>query len=516
MFVKKHNVIFLLINNRKKYKLYLNKLKETKEKMLFNSYVFILLFLPITLIVYFLLGRLKYKSIQKAFLIMTSIYFYAYFNLKYVFIILISILGNYLLSICFRKINSRYLRKAIFTIGIVANIGVLFYYKYYNFFIDNINILYRTDYNLHHLILPLGISFFTFQQLSYIVDCYKNKCPHYHILDYALFVSFFPQLIAGPIVLHTEMVPQFADEFRKRFNYDNFAKGITAFTIGLAKKVLIADIFGKAVSSGFGSITSLNATSAFVVMLSYTLQIYFDFSGYCDMAMGIGKMFNIDIPINFNSPYKAASISDFWKRWHMTLTRFFTTYVYIPLGGNRKGTLRTYRNIFIVFAVSGLWHGANWTFVVWGSLHGIAIIIQRMWTKNIKFKMNQWIGWFITFAFINITWILFRADSLGEAVAFLQKMIPNGNNEILKGISEGFYVNEIKIITKTFNIIFDLSILGYIWIAFAIFIAVFCKNTYEKMETFKPRAITAVGMGFLLMWCIVSLSGVTTFLYFNF
>ena len=260
-------------------------------------------------------------------------------------------------------------KKAIFIIGLLSNIGILFYYKYMGFFIQNINVLFKTNFLITKLLLPLGISFFTFQQLSYVIDSYLGRVKTYSFRQYVLFVTFFPQLIAGPIVLHDEIIPQFKNIDKKTFNWNNFSEGLMAFSFGMAKKVIIADSFGNVVNYGFANLAGLDSTNAIFTMLSYTIQIYFDFSGYCDMATGIAKMFNIDLPINFNSPYKALSITEFWKRWHITLTRFLRTYIYFPLGGNRKGQCRTYLNLFIVFLVSGLWHGANYTFIVWGILH---------------------------------------------------------------------------------------------------------------------------------------------------
>lgn len=232
-----------------------------------------------------------------------------------------------------------------------------------DFFIENINSIFNASFELKNLLLPLGISFFTFQQLSFVIDNYKENIKEYSFRQYALFVVFFPQLIAGPIVLNNETIPQFEDKDKKKLSYENFAKGLMAFAFGLAKKVLIADSLENIVNYGFYNISGLGATNAIFVMLSYTMQIYFDFSGYCDMATGIAKMFNIDLPINFNSTYKSLSVTEFWKRWHITLSKFLRTYIYFPLGGNRKGTIRTYINLFIVFLVSGLWHGANYTFI---------------------------------------------------------------------------------------------------------------------------------------------------------
>lgn len=311
--------------------------------MLFNSYIFILAFLPITLIVYFLLSRIHNHIYAKIWLLCCSLYFYAYFNFSYFFIIITSIIFNYCMNLLLCPRSKKFtpfalkkpFRLMVIVLALVVNVGILFYFKYFDFFITNINSVFGTSFNLMHLVLPLGISFFTFQQLSFVLDSYKKKVPAYNFVDYALFVSFFPQLIAGPIVLHNEIVPQFADPANRRFNNQNFSEGIMAFAIGLFKKAIIADTFSKIVTWGYGSdITTLNSTNALLVMLAYTIQIYFDFSGYCDMATGIGRMFNIRITMNFNSPYKALTIVDFWKRWHITLTRFFTNYLYYPLGGN--------------------------------------------------------------------------------------------------------------------------------------------------------------------------------------
>ncbi|WP_294665960.1 MBOAT family O-acyltransferase, partial [uncultured Fusobacterium sp.] len=248
---------------------------------------------------------------------------------------------------------------------------------------------------------PLGISFFTFQQLSFIIDSYNEKSMKYDFLSYCLFVTFFPQLIAGPIVLPNEMLPQFEDKRNKLINYENMNRGLYMFSIGLAKKVIIADTIANFANVGFDKMETLNIVEAWMTSISYTLQLYFDFSGYCDMAMGIALMFNIVLPLNFNSPYKSANIQEFWKRWHMTLGRFMTNYLYIPLGGNRLGERKTLRNLFIVFMASGIWHGAGWNFITWGGLHGICILIHRVW-KNSGRKMNKLLGWFITINLVNI------------------------------------------------------------------------------------------------------------------
>ena len=386
--------------------------------MLFNSYIFILVFLPVCICGYFFLNHLNCKKTAQAFLLGMSLWFYGYFNIRYLFIILASIIINYIVSVTLRRQKNGKLRKTACWAGIGFNIGLLFYFKYYDFFLENINRLFQTDFALKRVVLPLGISFFTFQQLSYIIDSYRGETAEYEFLEYASFVSFFPQLIAGPIVTHEELIPQFMDDTKKKFSWENFSKGLYLFALGMAKKVLIADMFGNAVNVGYGNIGGLNSTEAVITMLAYTIQIYFDFSGYCDMAVGLGRMFNIALPINFDSPYKARTITEFWERWHKTLTRFFRKYIYIPLGGSRKGNMRTYINMLAVFLVSGLWHGANWTFVLWGFCHGLFSVITRS-CKRIFDKLPSVFCRLLTFLFINVTWVIFRAGSLEEAALLL-------------------------------------------------------------------------------------------------
>jgi D-alanyl-lipoteichoic acid acyltransferase DltB (MBOAT superfamily) len=268
-------------------------------------------------------------------------------------------------------------KKLLFQIGILFNISLLAYYKYMDFFIENTNILLNTNIELIHLALPLAISFFTLQQVAFLVDSYEGLVEEKDFLDYAIFVSFFPQLIAGPIVHHAEMMPQFSSKWNMLKNYKNISAGLFIFSIGLFKKVVIADQFAQWANAGFNNAQVLNLLEAWATSLSYTFQMYFDFSGYTDMAIGAALLFNIKLPINFNSPYKATSIQDFWRRWHITLSRFLRDYIYIPLGGNRRGEFRTYSNLMVTFLLGGLWHGAGWTFVFWGFLHGVALVLHR-------------------------------------------------------------------------------------------------------------------------------------------
>ena len=337
--------------------------------------------------------------------------------------------------------------------GIALNVLALGYFKYTDFLIDNVNAIFHTKAPRMNIALPLAISFFTFQQIAYLVDCYKRLVKDYDFLSYALFVSFFPQLIAGPIVAHYEMMPQFIKKSNLVKNYRNIFHGIILFNIGLFKKVVIADTFARYATIGFDDLPSLTFWGGWFSSLSYTAQIYFDFSGYCDMAMGCALLFNIRLPVNFDSPYKTLNIQDFWRRWHITLSRFLRDYLYIPLGGSRKGELRTYVNIFLIFFIGGLWHGAAWTFVAWGCLHGLANMVYRLWKKT-GCTLNKFAAWFITFNFINVTWVFFRAKSFAAAQKVLSAMfcLPSADGSAkpiwkLKGFLKPFHAKPKMFIT---------------------------------------------------------------------
>lgn len=495
--------------------------------MLFNSHIFILFFLPASLLGYFLLNHFKKYTPAKYFLIGMSLWFYAYFHISYLWIILFSIAVNY---ICHLLIVKRFYPKVTFICGLTANIGLLFYFKYFDFFLENIDALFHTGFDVT-ILLPLGISFFTFQQIAFLVDTYKGTVAKQTLADYALFITFFPQLIAGPITSHEEMIPQYQDLSAKRFQADNFYLGTRIFVRGLAKKVLLADTLGQAVNWGFQYYTLLDGLNSFLVILLYTLQIYLDFSGYCDMARGIGYMFNIRIPMNFLSPYKARNILEFWDRWHITLTRFFTRYIYIPLGGNRKGSLRTYLNVFAVFFISGFWHGAGWTFVVWGILHGVMSILTRMWhsckerlhltmsEKSIFRKPVHVLCTLLTFLFVAFTWTFFRADSVSQAVTMLRNVFTFSGDHVFLEIAGFFQLPEVWYVMKLFNL--HTYPLGYyycfiLFMLITVFLVFFCKNLYETEKKCKPGFWDAALTAFLAIWCTLSLSGVSTFLYFNF
>ena len=336
----------------------------------------------------------------------------------------------------YNKLNN----KVVLICGIFINIALLGYFKYTDFIIDNINYLGNMHIERQNIALPLAISFFTFQQIAYLCDSYRRLTKEYNFLNYCLFVTFFPQLIAGPIVAHYEMMPQFNKKKNWIKNYRNIFYGIVLFLIGLGKKVLIADYFAKFATLGFDEITDLTLIGGWFTSLSYSIQIYFDFSGYCDMALGVAKIFNINLPINFDSPYKALNIQDFWRRWHITLSRFLRDYLYIPLGGNRKGYFRSLANVFTVFLIGGLWHGAAWTFVIWGTLHGLANIAWRLWHR-IEFRLSKGVAWFITFNFVNIAWIFFRAKNFEDAWKVLKAMFDYSSLIKLPRFSARYYLN---------------------------------------------------------------------------
>ena len=417
-----------------------------------------------------------------------------------------------------KGLNKSFSKKSILIFGIVANLSLLGYFKYADFFIANLNIAISSNVNLLHLVLPLAISFFTFQQIAYLVDSYRGETKEYDFLNYALFVTFFPQLIAGPIVHHKEMMPQFASKWNMVKNYKNIALGLFIFSIGLFKKVVIADTFAVWATAGFDTATTLNLIEAWATSLSYTFQLYFDFSGYTDMAIGISLMFNIKLPINFNSPYKATNIQDFWRRWHITLSRFLRDYVYIPLGGNKKGSFRTYSNLLATFVIGGLWHGAGWTFVFWGFLHGLALVIHRVWT-NLGFKMNTILAWFITFNFVNIAWIFFRAKEWDDAIKVLSLMFSLDNvvlpNPLATKLAflKDFGVEFAGFITNLDN---DGGKTLIPMMFFAFILVLFFKNSMEKWKDFELNYKTLFLAFFCFSMGILSLNKVSEFLYFNF
>jgi alginate O-acetyltransferase complex protein AlgI len=494
--------------------------------MLFNSYPFIFLFLPITLVVYFVLNKRKLVTAGKAWLALSSVAFYAYWNWKFVALLFVSICFNYAIgAVLLRLQPDDRRRKAILAAGIVVNLLVLGYYKYANFFIANFNSLLTAHIGALALILPLGISFFTFTQIAFLVDSSKGKAAEYSFLNYVLFVTFFPHLIAGPIIHHKEMMPQFDRLRNKVLNWENLSQGAFQFSIGLAKKVIIADTFAIWANNGFANAGALNCVEAWVASLSFTLQLYFDFSGYTDMALGLARMFNIRLPRNFNSPYKALNVQDFWKRWHMTLSRFLRDYIYIPLGGNRKGRVRTYLNVLLTFVIGGFWHGAGWTFVVWGFLHGAANVFHRLW-EGVRLRLGRPLAWLATFSFVNVCWVFFRAKSLADAKGVLKGMA-GLNGVVLPESLEG-PLSFLKSHGVQFSSGYMGKVLGIqtgiasvppfvvVMIGLFLTLCVFARNSDELTERFVPNLWILVLAAAMFAVSILCMNKVSTFLYFNF
>lgn len=402
--------------------------------MLFNSYVFIFAFLPTVFFVFFRLGKYSH-FLATLWLAASSLFFYGWWDIRFVSLLLGSIVFNYSAGYMIghefarRSVNQS---KVLLVWAIAANLILLGYFKYVNFFVGNLNFFANTPFSIGEVILPLGISFFTFTQIAFLVDTYQGKVKEFNFVHYTLFVTYFPHLVAGPVLHHKEMMPQFAKRNVCHINWDNVAVGVSIFVIGLAKKVIIADTLAKFSTPIFAAAAAGSQPlffEAWVGALAYTLQLYFDFSAYSEMAIGLSLMFNVRLPLNFNSPYKATSIIDFWRRWHMTLSRFLRDYLYIPLGGSRKGKTQRYFNLMITMLLGGLWHGAGWTFVIWGGLHGFYLMLNHAW-RGFKKKM----GWkdggrlsrlgagTLTFLAVVVGWVFFRADSFSSAISMLHGM----------------------------------------------------------------------------------------------
>jgi len=483
--------------------------------MLFNSYIFIFVFLPLTLAGWTELNRIKAYRMAEVFLCLMSLWFYGYFNVSYLALILVSILLNYLISLGFHKgvLN----RKATLAAGLTVNLGLLFYFKYYDFFISNINAVFKADFNLKHILLPLGISFFTFQQLSYIIDRSRGEAAHYDLIDYTAYVTFFPQLVAGPIVLHTEFMPQFKDTANRRFDPDRAYEGMISLVIGLGKKVLLADTLAILVNYGFKNYLLLDTFSATAVMIAYFLELYFDFSGYSDMAIGLGLLFGIRLPLNFDSPYKASTLKELWTRWHMTLTRFMTRYVYIPLGGSRKGRARTLVNVFVVFFLSGLWHGAAWTYVVWGIATGLIVI----WDNINPVKLPKRIGIILTDITFGLLLIPFRSESLKVAGSMFRNLIKGYTGNLPGFAQKVMDMPELYIPAQIVERIAPdrMPAVSVIWLIMLLGIGIFVltrHNTAYIRTEYRSRRSLPILLALIFAYSVISLSQVSTFIYFNF
>lgn len=475
--------------------------------MVFSSLEFVLLFLPVSILGYYLLLRLGWKRYALLFILLASFFYYAYWRVENILLIFASIGFNYMLGNMLSSAKKH--RNALFIAGIGVNLLALFYFKYTMFALETVNILTSAQLSVPQIVLPIGISFFTFQQIAYLSDIYtgKHDPTGEGLLNYSLFVCFFPQLVAGPIVHHKEMMPQFASAQARIVNWENIYKGLVLFSIGLAKKVLVADTLSPLVRYAFDQAGSLTFSEALYASLCYTLQLYFDFSGYCDMAIGCGLMLNIQLPWNFDSPYKATDIQDFWRRWHITLSRWLRDYLYIPLGGNRKGDGRTLLNLFITFLLGGLWHGAAWTFAIWGAMHGAALIVHRLWSRMGR-QLARPLAWLLTFAFVDLAWIIFRAKDMdclrrfAEAFAGFNGWLPRGSfkHQMWQGT---FFVDPKQAILFT---------------AILLVICIFGKNSRLSIIDLKRKRIIVVSimLSILSIMQLLIPSRSSEFIYFQF
>ncbi len=514
--------------------------------MLFNSPVFIFAFLPLTFLGFYLISSLGRYLLARAFLVIASLVFYAWWNPWYLPLLLASLAVNYSLSAALRRAATPVARKGWLILGLVFNLGLLGYFKYANFFMESFNALVGTEFAVTKILLPLAISFFTFEQIAYIVDSYKGHTERYNVIDYSLFVVFFPQLIAGPIMHPQEMLPQFQGA-AYRFRRDDFSIGLTIFLIGLFKKVLIADTvarYGTPVFDAANSLSQISLLEAWGGALAYTLQLYFDFSGYSDMAIGLGRMFGIRVPLNFNSPYKATNIVDFWRRWHITLSRWLREYLYFSLGGNRKGPVRRYLNLMITMLLGGLWHGAAWTFVFWGGLHGLYLMINHAWRavltatglgRPLQKGWGVFLSRALTFVAVVVGWVYFRADSWTAAHNILRGMI--GLNGIVLPAGVAGLVGPLEPVLRsvgaTFTGLVAFDSKGFLLIVPLLFVVWFAPNpqqwmarinpTLEPIEKpfrfqWRPHPLISLVLGILLFVVVKGyfVAAPSEFLYFNF
>ncbi|QDT08776.1 MBOAT family O-acyltransferase [Planctomycetes bacterium K23_9] len=496
--------------------------------MLFNSYSFLFLFLPICLIGYWGLRHQGWARPAIAWLVICSLAFYAWWNPSYLALLMGSVSFNYVCSVGLARFSSAKARKATLLTAIVANLSMLTYFKYAVFSIESLNAIIGTSYSIGSILLPIGISFFTFQQIAFLVDSYRDRSGTPNFLDFCLFVAFFPQLIAGPIVHHKQMMPQFSQIGSGRLRTSHLAVGMTIFAIGLFKKVMIADEMAMHATPIFDAAYAGNTPTfleSWIGALSYTMQLYFDFSGYSDMAIGLARMFGIKLPVNFDSPYKATSIVEFWRRWHITLSQFLRDYLYIPLGGNKGGNLMRYRNLMITMLLGGLWHGAGWTFLAWGGLHGAYLMINHAVRNSpIPATATRLLGahafkavcWATTFLAVVFAWVLFRAPTWEAATNIVSSMIG------LNGLSMTSSVSRLHAIT---------------WIPLLFAFVLLLPNTQQLMSRYRPAfgfsklddkhpAViawhwrpslgNAILIGSLFVLSIMHLNRVSEFVYYQF
>ena len=455
--------------------------------MIFNSYIFLFIFFPIMLSIFYMLIKYGFKNSAVLLIGISSVIFYSFEGYDFLHILLISIIFNFIIGNSLRSTKS--FKKIFLIIGVCFNIGLLFYFKYYNFFLSTL------DISSLSIILPIGISFYTFTQIAFIADCYNTETKSYSFTEYLCFVTFFPHLIAGPILIHKNFIPQLRNNKFGKPSYSRIYAAVIFFSVGMFKKVMIADTLSPYVSVLFlqDNLTLLEAWSA---ALLYTFQLYYDFSAYSEMAVGLALLMNLKIPINFNSPYKSTSIIDFWRRWHISLSFFLKNYLYIPLGGNKLGKKRKYLNLFITMVIGGIWHGAGYTFAVWGILHGLYLCINHYY-RQLGLKINNILSWLITFIAVVISWVFFRSPDIQTALNILRSMFGFGENSLLMPNIDNPFFTTIAI----------LSLLAWLVIA---------PNTRQIAISRSPKKIYVIISALILYFSILNFTDITEFIYFQF
>lgn len=511
--------------------------------MLFNTYIFVLCFLPLSLLGFFAVARHSHKY-AALWLAMASLFFYGWWNPKFVVLILASIAFNYGCGCAIgnaseRSAAPRKLRATLLlALAISCNLALLCYFKYANFFIASVHSLTGGQWASLDIVLPIGISFYTFTQIAFLVDVHKGIAKEYDPIHYVLFVTYFPHLIAGPVLHHKQMMPQFGEASTYRVQASNLSIGLTIFTLGLAKKVLLADEFALYANPVFHVVEQGGKPGLFEAWagaLAYTLQLYFDFSGYSDMAIGLSRIFNIKLPLNFDSPYKAVNIIEFWRKWHMTLSAFLRDYLYVPLGGSRRGSLRRYLNLMATMVLGGLWHGAGWTYVLWGGLHGLFLVINHGWRRLTGASQTQACGWralpgaALTFGAVVLAWVPFRSSGMEATLRMWVGMLGMNGSKWQADFSQGF--NSAALFSSALPLS-ELSVLKVsVLLLIGLLMVWTLPNTQQLMANYapawdrvtsrsrlrwQPSLLWALLLGVLLMWSLLNFGRASEFLYFQF
>lgn len=511
--------------------------------MLFNSAEFLFLFLPLVMLAFHLAQRYGSVAVSLKVLVLASLFFYGWWQPVYLLLLLVSAFGNFYLA----KLIHHYRSKTLCAVAVTLNLASIVYYKYANFVLENLALASGQSWQIEQILLPLAISFFTFQQIAYVVDVYKKGEIEHSLTNYLLFVTFFPQLIAGPIVHHGTMMPQFADQQRVGIRLNQVAVGLSIFSIGLFKKTVLADGVAAYANPVFNAVDQGQLQPDLLVAwggaLAYTAQLYFDFSGYSDMAIGLALLFGIALPLNFNSPYQSLSITEFWRRWHITLSHFLRDYLYIALGGNRLGVFRRYLNLFLTMLLGGLWHGAGWNFLIWGALHGSYLIVNHGFVAlkpNLRWRLPTGLAvalsWGITFVAVVVGWVFFRATTLDGALVMLAGMVGYNGVSLPAGILA--QLGTVADILGQWGITASVGggavlVQTWLWSLSLLVLAVAAPNVHDLFyhylaaETrlrqppvnrlqWTPTRRWALFCAFLLLAGLSTLGQISEFLYFNF